>query len=234
MAFHGGLLGARARLIALRAAPRLCRCSRSSISPAAVAPIGLFFGRLANFIKPELWGRPTDVPWAMVFPGAGPLPRHPSQLYEAGLKGVALFVVAHRSSSRAAACGGRASSPALFGAGYGVARIFCEFFREPDPAARGARRRPDDGHAAVAAAVARRASVLIVVAHARRRRRAGMSALGDASCAMIAPGRADPARALHGAGARPSDARLLHDARSVRRGRRFHHRAGDQPDVRRA
>ena len=59
-----------------------------------VAPIGIFLGRLANFIKPELWGRPTDVPWAMVFPGSDGLPRHPSQLYEAALEGLANFVVA--------------------------------------------------------------------------------------------------------------------------------------------
>jgi phosphatidylglycerol:prolipoprotein diacylglycerol transferase len=58
-----------------------------------VATIGLFFGRLANFINGELWGRPADVPWAIVFPGGGPLPRHPSQLYEAMLEGVVLFGV---------------------------------------------------------------------------------------------------------------------------------------------
>ena len=59
----------------------------------AVAPIGLFLGRLANFINGELWGRPTDVPWAMIFPNGGPIPRHPSQLYEAALEGVVLFIV---------------------------------------------------------------------------------------------------------------------------------------------
>ena len=59
----------------------------------AVAPIGLFLGRIANFINGELWGRPTDVPWAMVFPNGGPIPRHPSQLYEAALEGVVLFIV---------------------------------------------------------------------------------------------------------------------------------------------
>ena len=60
---------------------------------AAVAPIGLFLGRIANFINGELWGRPTDVPWAMIFPNGGPIPRHPSQLYEAALEGVVLFIV---------------------------------------------------------------------------------------------------------------------------------------------
>jgi phosphatidylglycerol:prolipoprotein diacylglycerol transferase len=94
-------------------------------------PFGLLFGRLANFIKPELWGRETDVPWAMVFPGAGPLPRHPSQLYEAGLEGLVLFVVLAIAINRGALrrpgiVGG------LFAIGYGIARIVSEFFREPD------------------------------------------------------------------------------------------------------
>ena len=66
----------------------------------AVGPIGLFLGRLANFINGELWGRPTDVPWAMVFPGGGPLPRHPSQLYEAALEGLVLFVVLCAADAR--------------------------------------------------------------------------------------------------------------------------------------
>jgi phosphatidylglycerol---prolipoprotein diacylglyceryl transferase len=79
-----------------------------------------------------LWGRPTDVPWAMVFPGAGLLPRHPSQLYEAGLEGVMLFIVL-----RLAIHLGGLRRPGLvsgiFAVGYGAARIACEFFREPDP-----------------------------------------------------------------------------------------------------
>ena len=99
---------------------------------ALAAPIGLFFGRIANFIQPELWGRPTDVPWAMVFPGTDGLPRHPSQIYEAVLEGALVFVVLVRRSRA-----GRAAQPGLiagaFGVLYGVARIFCEFFREPDP-----------------------------------------------------------------------------------------------------
>ncbi|BDV33204.1 prolipoprotein diacylglyceryl transferase [Methylocystis iwaonis] len=131
MAFHGGLIGciigmwlfARARALPFLTISDIC---------AAVAPIGLFFGRLANFIKPEMWGRPSDVPWAMVFPGAGDMPRHPSQLYEAGLEGVALFILLWL-----AARGGALRRPGLvtglFGLGYGAARIFCEFFREPDP-----------------------------------------------------------------------------------------------------
>ncbi|MGJ0391672.1 MAG: prolipoprotein diacylglyceryl transferase [Methylocystis sp.] len=131
MAFHGGLIGcvigmwlfAHSRALPFLTVSDLC---------AAVAPIGIFFGRLANFIKPEMWGRPTDAPWAMIFPGAGDMPRHPSQLYEAGLEGVALFVLVWL-----AARGGALQRPGivtgLFGVGYGLARIFCEFFREPDP-----------------------------------------------------------------------------------------------------
>ncbi len=130
MAFHGGLVGA---VLALWLFAR-----RSKVNPLSVAdvvaggvPIGLMFGRLANFIKPELWGRPTDVPWAMVFPGAGPEPRHPSQLYEAGLEGAVLFILLalliHFGALR---------RPGLvagtFAVGYGLARITCEFFRQPD------------------------------------------------------------------------------------------------------
>ena len=77
---------------------------------AAAVPIGLFLGRIANFIKPELWGRPAGVPWAMVFPGAGPIPRHPSQLYEAGLEGFVLFLVLY-IAVHLGALRGRVSSP---------------------------------------------------------------------------------------------------------------------------
>lgn len=132
MAFHGGLIGVAvgALLFARKyAVPRLVVADICS----TVVPIGLFFGRLANFIKPEMWGRPTDVDWAMVFPGAGPQPRHPSQLYEAGLEGLALlvltFIVVQRGGLRRP---GLVSG--VFGVGYACARIFCEFFREPDSA----------------------------------------------------------------------------------------------------
>ncbi|WP_036285788.1 prolipoprotein diacylglyceryl transferase [Methylocystis sp. ATCC 49242] len=131
MAFHGGLIGA---IIGMALYARRGAIPFLTISDicAAVAPVGLFFGRLANFIKPEMWGRETDVPWGMVFPGAGDAPRHPSQLYEAGLEGVALGLLLWF-----AARGGALKRPGLitglFGVGYGLARIFCEFFREPDP-----------------------------------------------------------------------------------------------------
>ena len=131
MAFHGGLIGATLG-IALFArryqTPLLSVCDLASLA----APIGIFLGRLANFIKPELWGRPTDVPWAIVFPGSDGAPRHPSQIYEALLEGLAIFIVL----VLAARAGGLRRPGLIAGAFatlYGAARIFCEFYREPDP-----------------------------------------------------------------------------------------------------
>lgn len=98
----------------------------------AGVPIGIFLGRISNFVNGHLWGRPTDVPWAMIFPDGGPLPRHPSQLYEAALEGIVLFVVLGLLV-RAGALKRRGVVCAAFGIFYGVARIFCENFREPDP-----------------------------------------------------------------------------------------------------
>lgn len=131
MSFHGGLLGV---IVAMLVFSRRNRISPFLLSDlvSIVAPIGLFFGRLANFINGELWGRPTDVPWAMVFPHGGPLPRHPSQLYQAFFEGVVVFavvlLVARFSDGR--------RRPGLitgvFCAGYGLARIAGEIFREPD------------------------------------------------------------------------------------------------------
>ena len=131
MAFHGGLIGAMIGMLLYARRSGAPFLTVSDIC-AAVAPIGLFFGRIANFIKPEMWGRETDVPWAMAFPGAGDILRHPSQLYEAGLEGVALGLLLLFAARR-----GALKQPGLvtglFGVGYGLARIFCEFFREPDP-----------------------------------------------------------------------------------------------------
>jgi phosphatidylglycerol:prolipoprotein diacylglycerol transferase len=130
MSFHGGLLGAALAITIFARRQKVAVLSVADIS-AAATPIGLCLGRIANFIKPELWGRPTDVSWAMIFPGAGPLPRHPSQLYEASLEGVALFILLYIAIS----CGALrrpGTVTGLFAVGYGVARIFCEFFREPD------------------------------------------------------------------------------------------------------
>ena len=131
MAFHGGLIGAAlgAALFAWRnGVPTLTVFDLASVS----APIGIFLGRLANFIKPELWGRPTDVPWAVIFPGSDGLPRHPSQIYEALLEGLVVFVVLAFAARQ-----GALRRPGLiaggFGVLYGAARIVCEFFRDPDP-----------------------------------------------------------------------------------------------------
>ncbi|MFN3891380.1 MAG: prolipoprotein diacylglyceryl transferase [Beijerinckiaceae bacterium] len=131
MSFHGGLAGA-ALGVWLFARRHAVRPLTVADICAVVAPIGIFLGRVANFIKPELWGRTTDVAWGVVFPGAGPLPRHPSQLYEAGLEGLALFIVM-LLLVRAGCLRRPGFATGAFAAGYGAARIACEFFREPDP-----------------------------------------------------------------------------------------------------
>jgi phosphatidylglycerol:prolipoprotein diacylglycerol transferase len=130
MSFHGGALGVIMAILLFTRARGIPVFGFADIICAAV-PIGLFFGRIANFINGELWGRVSDLPWAMVFPGGGPLPRHPSQLYEAGCEGVLLFLVlfaAERGGARR--CPGVLSG--LFLAGYAVARMSGELFRQPD------------------------------------------------------------------------------------------------------
>lgn len=141
MAFHGGFLGVILAVILY------CRFNRILLWSAAdlvalASPPGLFFGRVANFINAELWGRPTDMPWGVVFPGVraqqcegieiGLCARHPSQLYEAGLEGVLLFLIL-----TLAALSGALKRPGLvtgiFSIGYGFSRFFVEYFRVPDP-----------------------------------------------------------------------------------------------------
>jgi phosphatidylglycerol:prolipoprotein diacylglycerol transferase len=131
MSFHGGLVGVVAAMI-LFAHRRGIRVWSLFDVIAAGVPVGIGLVRIANFINGELWGRPSDVPWAMVFPGAGPLPRHPSQLYEAALEGLLLFIVLQLLVHRAGALGRPGLVSGAFAAGYGVARMFVEFFREPD------------------------------------------------------------------------------------------------------
>jgi len=132
MAFHGGLLGVIVAML-LFARKRGAHFFALADIVACATPIGLLLGRIANFINGELYGRiAQDVPWAMVFPGGGPLPRHPSQLYEALLEGVVLFavlfVVQRRGGlQRIGLCSG------VFLIGYGSARLIAEFFRAPDP-----------------------------------------------------------------------------------------------------
>ena len=130
MSFHGGLLGAALAMVVFARRNKVALDGVTD-AVAAVVPIGLFLGRAANFIKPELWGRPSDVPWAMIFPGSDGQPRHPSQLYEAGLEGVALFallwIVIFRGGLRRDGL-----VTALFCLGYALARIVSETFRQPD------------------------------------------------------------------------------------------------------
>jgi phosphatidylglycerol:prolipoprotein diacylglycerol transferase len=133
MSFHGGFLGCVAAVILFCRKNDLPILSLGDIT-TAVGPIGLLLGRLANFINSELWGRAADssVPWAMVFPNGGPEPRHPSQLYEAGLEGIVLFTILAVMIRM-----GALKRPGLilgsFIAFYALARIAGEFFREPDP-----------------------------------------------------------------------------------------------------
>ncbi len=129
MSFHGGLIGS--------VLAGVWCCKRYKKDPwliadlvTVTAPVGLGFGRLGNFINGELYGRATNVPWAMVFPSGGPFPRHPSQLYEFFLEGVLLFTVLWLVKDRAR---GPGALTALFITLYGMFRFAVEFFREPDP-----------------------------------------------------------------------------------------------------
>ena len=131
MSFHGGLVGV---LVAgyIFSRRRGLHPLRVGDLVAAATPIGLFFGRIANFINGELFGRPSDVPWAMVFPNGGPLPRHPSQLYEAVLEGAVLFVVLFFCARSPALRDRPGMIGGIFLAGYAIARMTAELFREPD------------------------------------------------------------------------------------------------------
>jgi phosphatidylglycerol:prolipoprotein diacylglycerol transferase len=131
MSFHGGFAGCVLAVVLFARRRGISILSLGDIT-CAVGTIGLLLGRMANFINGELWGRPTDVPWAMVFPGGGPLPRHPSQLYEAALEGLVLLVVLWLSM-RAGALKRPGLVIGLFAVGYAIARIISELFREPDP-----------------------------------------------------------------------------------------------------
>jgi len=128
MSFHGGLIGVLLAL-ALFAQRRHKRWLDVTDFVAPLVPLGLAAGRLGNFINGELWGRPTNVPWAMVFPQVDTLPRHPSQLYELGLEGLLLFAILWIYARRRRPVG---AVSGLFLIGYGAARFFVEFFREPD------------------------------------------------------------------------------------------------------
>lgn len=128
MSFHGGLVGALI-LGAWRAYRD--KISAWTLADLAVigAPVGLFFGRLANFVNGELWGKPTDLPWGVMFPTGGAVYRHPSQLYEALLEGLVLFIILYSLSRKARVQG---TYLGMFLIGYGLARILVEFVRVPD------------------------------------------------------------------------------------------------------
>jgi phosphatidylglycerol---prolipoprotein diacylglyceryl transferase len=128
MSFHGGVLGVMAAMawFAWRNKKRYLELGDFVVP---LLPLGLAFGRLGNFINGELWGRTTDVPWAVLFPNAGMLPRHPSQLYELLGEGIILFILLQLYKRRNPPAGNVAG---LFLLGYGTARFIIEFFREPD------------------------------------------------------------------------------------------------------
>jgi len=131
MSFHGGFLGTILAMVLFARRRKIPIWSLIDVIAPSVT-FGLFFGRIANFINGELYGRPSDVPWAIVFPNGGPDARHPSEIYEALLEGVLLFIVLRILTHRY----GKLSEPGFvsgaFATGYGAARIFVEFFREPD------------------------------------------------------------------------------------------------------
>ena len=131
MSFHGGFLGASLAMI-LFARRRGLRVLTIADLVATVVPIGLFLGRVANFINGELIGRFSDAPWAVVFPQGGPLPRHPSQLYQAGMEGIFLFILLGLVALRPRWLNRSGLLSGIFLVGYGVCRIIGELFREPD------------------------------------------------------------------------------------------------------
>ena len=131
MSFHGGLIGVTAALFGFAGFNRINPIRLADLAAPCV-PIGLFFGRVANFINGELWGRPTEAPWGIIFPLAGPEARHPSQLYEAALEGLLLFCVLLWATHFAKLLPRKGAISGLFLAGYGLCRIVLEGVREPD------------------------------------------------------------------------------------------------------
>jgi phosphatidylglycerol:prolipoprotein diacylglycerol transferase len=130
MSFHGGFTGCVLAVVLFAKKNKIPILSLGDVT-CATGTLGVLLGRIANFINGELWGRPTDVAWGMVFPSGGPIARHPSQLYEAALEGLLLFIVLALLIR-----GGALRRPGLiigaFAVGYSLARSFCELFREPD------------------------------------------------------------------------------------------------------
>lgn len=128
MSFHGGLLGV---IVGIALFARKMKLSLLEVGDfvAPAAPLGLFFGRMGNFINQELWGKVTELPWGMVFTNGGPLPRHPSMLYEAFLEGLLLLAILWFVARKPRSAG---TLSGLFLIGYGISRILVEFVRVPD------------------------------------------------------------------------------------------------------
>ena len=131
MSFHGGVIGVVLALLWVSYRNNL-NWLRVADYIAVNVPFGMFFGRLANFVNGELWGRPTDVPWAMVFPGGGDIARHPSQLYQAGLEGLAMLVIMLSLFWLTKARWKPGVLVGVFTIGIASARFINEFFRQPD------------------------------------------------------------------------------------------------------
>jgi phosphatidylglycerol:prolipoprotein diacylglycerol transferase len=131
MSFHGGVIGTSLGILYLARRNGLFWL-RIHDYVACCVPFGLFFGRLANFINGELWGAPTGQPWGVIFPTGGDLPRHPSQLYEAALEGILLFLVLFYFFWKTKARYEPGKLVGIFLLGYGLCRFFVEFIREPD------------------------------------------------------------------------------------------------------
>ena len=131
MSFHGGLIGALLSAIVTSRMTGIPYLTLADLG-AIAAPVGLFFGRCANFVNGELWGAPTSLPWGVVFGGAaGNMPRHPSQLYEALLEGVLIFIVLY-VLSRKVPPRPRGTFLGVFLVMYGICRVLMEFVRQPD------------------------------------------------------------------------------------------------------
>lgn len=131
MSFHGGIIGVTLAGILFCQKYNIDKLHMGDLFGFAT-PIGLFFGRLANFINGELYGRTTDVAWGVIFPQAGPLPRHPSQLYEALTEGLLVFIILWLFANYTNAKAHKGFLMGVFLMGYASSRLFCELFREPD------------------------------------------------------------------------------------------------------
>ena len=131
MAFHGGLIGVILAIVLYARSQRVSPYAFSDVI-AASTPIGLFLGRVANFVNGELWGRPTDVSWAFIFPRVDMQPRHPSQLYQAALEGLVLFAFLYWAARQQWARERLGMMTGLFLIGYAIARSIGEVFREPE------------------------------------------------------------------------------------------------------